>query len=249
MRTKTLIIAAAALAAGILTSSAQTYSQNIVGYVNQILVGNSAFNAVTAPLIGTSNAVDVLMPSLQNGDSILIWNPSGFTYAQAYYIGPGANQPGGTGYGNWTYDFVNLADSPTVAPGQGFFYATTSGNRETNTFVGTVVLSNTVPLLGNSAFNLVASTPPIGGYCDSTNFNVPLQNGDSVLVWDPVGFTWSQDYYIGPGYNQPGGTGFGNWTYDFVNLTNAPFITVGQGFFYATTSGNAEQWIQNLIVP
>ena len=42
MRTKTLLIAAAALAAGILSSSAQTYSQNIVGYVNQVLPANAS---------------------------------------------------------------------------------------------------------------------------------------------------------------------------------------------------------------
>ncbi len=42
MRTKTLLIASAALAAGILTSSAQTYSQNIVGYVSQSLVYNGS---------------------------------------------------------------------------------------------------------------------------------------------------------------------------------------------------------------
>ncbi len=38
MKTKTLLIAAAALAAGIISSQAQVYSQNIVGYANRSAV-------------------------------------------------------------------------------------------------------------------------------------------------------------------------------------------------------------------
>ena len=246
MRTKTLLIAAAALAAAVTSSQAQSstvYSQNIVGYVNQGLAGNGAFTMVVAPLSGTTNAVDVLMPCLQNGDSVLIWNYATSSYSQAYYIGSGANQPGGTGYGNWTYDFVNVTSAPAISPGEGYFYSTGSGNAETNTWTGTCVLSNAMNFPGNGYFSLVGSTPPIAGYVDSTNFNLPLQSGDAVLVYNGSGY--DEDYYIGPGYNQPGGTGPGNWTLDFISLTNAPYVQVGQGFFYTTGSGNSENWTQN----
>ncbi len=60
MRTKTLLIAAAALAAAVTSSQAQStvYSQNIVGYVNQVLPGAGVFTSVVAPLQGTTNAAD-----------------------------------------------------------------------------------------------------------------------------------------------------------------------------------------------
>jgi hypothetical protein len=248
MRTKTLLIAAAALAATVISSEAQVYSANIVGYVNSTLPGNGAFSLIVAPLVGTTNAADVMMPCLQSGDSLLIWNYANSTYAQAYYIGPGANQPGGTGYGNWSYDLVNVTNGPALSPGEGFFYSTGSGNQETNTWVGTVVLTNSITLPGNGAFSLLGSTPPVSDYADSTNINLPLQSGDSVLVFNPASSSYAQDYYIGPGYNQPGGTGYGNWSYDLVNVTNAPIINVGQGFFYSTGSGNTEQWNQQLIL-
>src|ERR1035438_3600699 len=40
MRTKTLLIAAAALAVGVASSMAQTYSLNVVGYVNLPIAAN-----------------------------------------------------------------------------------------------------------------------------------------------------------------------------------------------------------------
>jgi hypothetical protein len=199
---------------------------------------------IVAPLAGTTTAADVLLPALQSGDSVLIWSPGSQTYSQDYYIGAGANQPGGTGFGNW-YDGVNVTNAPNIYPGEGVFYSTGSGNAETNIFSGTVVLTNSIALVGNGAYSLVGSTPPISAYADSTNFNLPFQSGDSVLIFNSGSQTYSQDYYIGAGYNQAGGTGFGNW-YDGVNVTNAPIIQVGQGFFYSTGSGNAEQWNQSL---
>ena len=55
MRTKTLLIAAAALAVGITSSEAQVYSQNVVGYVNMTvpaghyqIVGNQLINGSDA---------------------------------------------------------------------------------------------------------------------------------------------------------------------------------------------------------
>jgi hypothetical protein len=245
MRTKTLLIAAAALAAAVTSSQAQTvYSQNIVGYVNQTLpVGQ--FVLMTAPLSSTTNAIDVQMPCLLNGDEVLTWTPGNFTYTTWSYIGAGASQPGGTGYGNWTTDFVNYCDSPKAVPGGAFFYANGQSIPETNTFAGGVVLSNSVSLAVGQ-FDLTASTVPIADYLDDpTNMTAPFENGDEVLTWSAGSFTYTTWSYIGPGYNQPGGTGYGNWTTDFVNYCTAPFVGVGQGFFYANGQSSTESWTQN----
>jgi hypothetical protein len=246
MRTKTLLIASAvALTAAITSSQAQTvYSANIVGYVNTVFpVGQ--FTLVTSPLGGASNSIDVLIPALQNGDEVLTWNPVNLTYTTWSYIGAGANQPGGTGYGNWTTNDTTYSDSPTVAPGGSFFYANGQGSPETNTFTGNVQLTNSIALPAGQ-FDLVASTVPIADYVDDpTNFTIPFQNGDEVLTWNPATLAYTTWSYIGAGYNQPGGTGYGNWTTNDTTYSYPPFVTVGQGFFYANGQSGTETWNQN----
>jgi len=129
--------------------------------------------------------------------------------------------------------------------GQGFFYSTQSGNKETNTFVGTVVLTNQIPLTGAGAFTMVGSTPPIGGSLESTNFSLPLDAGDTVYIWTGNAY-YSSTYFGGP-------DGFLTAPNDWIDqnsvTTNAPVVSVGQGFFYSTQSGNAEVWNQNLVLP
>jgi hypothetical protein len=244
MRTKTLLIAATALAATVISSEAQVYSANIVGYVNQTLTGNSAFTLITAPLQGTNglntSTVESLMPALDAGDAVYIWTGNGY-YSSTYFGGPDGFL---TPPNDWIDQNNVTTNSPSVALGQGFFYSTQSGNQETNTFIGTVVLTNSLPLTGNSAFTLVSSTPPIGGSLESTNFNLPLDAGDAIYVWTGNGY-YSSTYFGGPdGFLSPPN----DWIDQNNVTTNAPVVSVGQGFFYSTQSGNAETWNQSLIV-
>jgi hypothetical protein len=223
MRTKTLLIAAAALAAGILTSSAQTYSQNIVGYVNLVFPPGQ-YSMVVAPLQTANNVnnAEQLFSGLTAGDSILLWNGGGFDYyafaVPGLWIGPSG--PG-------------LA--PTVNAGTPVFFFNSSGGFETNTVVGTVVLSNSVPLF--AGYSMAGSTAPVAGALDnSTNFSLPYQAGDNVLIFNGSGY----DYYANaaPGlWIGPGGPG------------PAPSVNVGQAFFYYNNSGGTENWIQNVVVP
>ena len=110
MRTKTLIIAAAALAVGVASSMAQIYSQNIVGYVNTpVLVG---YNLLTAPVTpNTTNNAEAVLPSLESGDQLLVWNGNG--YNVDLFISAGNWLDGGS--------FAPIA-VPTLSLSQGFFY-------------------------------------------------------------------------------------------------------------------------------
>jgi hypothetical protein len=249
MRTKTLLVAAAALAAAVTSSQAQTvYSQNIVGYVNETLSGaGSGFSMVSAP-IGATNAADVLMPCLQGGDSILTWTGTGYLTYQ--YVGNGPTTPGGTGPGNWSNnDPLNPSGPPTLSPGEGFFYQNQQGVNETNTWTGTCILSNNVVLTGSgSGFTLSGSSAPVAGPADGTNtIQLPVQGGDSVLTWTGNGYLTYQ--YVGNGFNTPGGTGPGNWSNnDPLNPSGPPSISLGQGFFYQNQQGVAETWQQVINV-
>jgi hypothetical protein len=226
MRTKSLLIAAAAaLAAGVVSSEAQVYSQNIVGYVNAVYPA-SAYVQQVAPLqtSSTNGVEDLYGSTLQTGDAVLTWNGTSFqTYT---FFGPG----------QWLYpDNVTIGVGPNLPVGKGFFYQSANGN-ETNTFVGTVVLTNTVTLPA-SAYALVGSTPPIGASSlEDTNLNLPLQTGDAVLVWG--GNSYQTYTFFGPG----------QWLYpDNVTIGVSPGVSVGQGFFYQSANGT-ETWTQNFVV-
>ena len=81
MRTKTSILCAVLVAAGVATSMAQTYSQNIVGYVN--LVQSPGFRIIANPLNATNNDVSNLFQNPPPGLAIYKFN--GFGYDSANF--------------------------------------------------------------------------------------------------------------------------------------------------------------------
>jgi hypothetical protein len=226
MRTKSLLLAAAALAAGVLSSQAQTvYSANIVGYVNQTLTAGQ-YQLVTPTLSVTStNSAEDVLPGLQTGDEILLW--TGSTYAGYTFVSPGV----------WQLPNGNTGPAPLLGLGQGFFYLNGQTSNETNTTVGTVVLTNAVAFPAG-VYALVGSTPPISDSLDGTNLNLPLVTGDEVLLWDPVGTTYLGYTFISPGV----------WQLPNGNTGVAPTLPVGGGFFYLNGQTTAETWTNNITV-
>jgi hypothetical protein len=132
MRTKTLLVAVAALAVGAITSQAQVYSQNIVGYVNKVIhLGQSL---ISNPLQGTTNDLEQLL-NLQGGEVILLWTGSGYQvyeYQQGYVSNYGTPSDWTDGGGaaipgtqvNWEGSGLNFVPDPQIAPGQAVFYQT-----------------------------------------------------------------------------------------------------------------------------
>ncbi len=223
---KTLLIAAAALAAGVISTQAQpVYSQNVVGYVNQKFVGGQ-YTQVSVPLsVSSTNSAEEVFPVLQAGDAILIW--TGVSYDTYTYFAQGS----------WLYpDGVTLGAAPQLKVGQGLFFQASA--TETNTYVGSVVLSNTnAPItFKGGVYNLVGSVPPIGvSSLEDTNLNLPLQAGDAVLLWD--GAQYQTYTYFSKG----------SWLYpDGATIGVSPALSVGQGFFYQATAD--EQWTQNMTL-
>jgi len=83
MRTKTLLLTAALSAAGLLPSTAQVFSVNAVGYVNQTVpAGKQAI--LTNPLNGTDNKINTIMPLPNNagyaGCAVFRYDSAGFTF-------------------------------------------------------------------------------------------------------------------------------------------------------------------------
>ncbi len=219
MRTKTLLLSAAALVAGLASSVAQSnvYSVNIVGYVNSSIVGNGGYTLLANPLVGPSNTVVGLLDSvLPNKSTVSVWDSASQSFIISTKI-----------LGNWN---TNVA----IPAGAGFFVRTPEGSPAlTNTFVGEVVVgqgeTNTVAL--PAAYVLVGSPIPFAGNLtaagpNSVNLGGVLPNKSTVSIWD----SQSQGFIIATKI-------LGNWN---TNLN----LNVGQGFFI--NSSAPTNWSQTL---
>jgi hypothetical protein len=177
MRTKTLLIAAAAIAAGIVTSSAQNvYSQNVVGYVNQVSNPNG-FSLITNPLNTTNNTVASILKTPRLG--MILYKFSGGLFQANSYDGAVWSSP-----------------SDSLNPGEGAFLFVPAGNAYTNTYVGEVLqgsLTNAVP----QGFSILGSKVPQAGLVQ-TDLGFPSSLGSIVYKWTGFfnafsydGATWS----------------------------------------------------------
>jgi len=213
---KTLLIAAAALVAGVVSSQAQVYSANIVGYVNTPISGG-LFTLVSNPLDDGTNTANDLMAALPNKSSIQIWNGVANSF---------------TKYTKTASGFT--PSNPSIPVGLGFFVQ--SGTAFTNTFVGNVVPAPG----GNSATNglpaglfaLVGSTLPVSGTfndvgTNALNLAATLPNKSSIQIWNGAGNSFTKYTKTASGFTP----------------SNPPY-TASQGFF--VQSGSAVNWNQTL---
>jgi hypothetical protein len=226
MRTKTLLIAAAALVAGIVSSEAQVYSANVVGYVSIPLA--EGFNLIANPLdadgTGTNNTVTGLFTNaLPVNSSVFAWNGSGYNISS--YAANKAHTAT-----NWT---VNLS----VNPGAGIWVSIPAGayNGGTSNFVsvGTVLQGNLVnPNIAGPGYWMVSSQVPISGDIGTNLSYVPSLN-DSVFVWNGSGYNIFS-YAANKAHTAT------NWT------PSSPTISVGQGFWLNSQTGAG--WTNNFTV-
>jgi hypothetical protein len=202
MRTKTLLAAAAMLAAGLASSMAQSnvYSLNVVGYVNTVFKGGNLFTATANPLNTASNTLTGIFggggTGLPAGSQVQAWN-----YAAQDFFAPYIKTPLGWG--------ANAGVS--VAPGQGLFVKI-AGADYTNTYVGEV-LQGSLTNATLATFNFIGNLVPQTGLATAVGL-VPAP-GAQVQQWN-VG---TQDFVLytkNPvGWNAPG----------------EPTINVAEGFF------------------
>jgi hypothetical protein len=223
---KTLLIAAAALAGSIISSQAQVYSQNIVGYANVTL--NSGYTLVASQFnSGASNGLNEVAANLPYGSTVLLFNGVGYNQ---YQYAPGLNDA------NTIFidpDSQNDVTTPVVQPGQGFFVQN-PGTAVTNTFVGTVA-TNVINLA--AGYSLVGSPLPYGGDITNSLINLNLVTGATILIYNGTGYS---QYQYAPGFNDAGTVFIDP---DTQNDKPDPILSVGQGFFYQNP-GSAVTWAQ-----
>jgi hypothetical protein len=177
MRTKTLLLTAAALlAAGIVSTQAQpVYSQNIVGYTTEILPVGWA--SVNTPLdLSGGNYLTNVFPNPGPGSGanaldfskVYIWNGVGYSvYTLDSDFASGVAD---------AFDNNQVSPPPTVNPGTLIYIYTKGGNltiRATNVLAGTVHVDTPANFVTTfvgattnvlvKGFNFVASKLPVAG--------------------------------------------------------------------------------------
>jgi len=173
---KTLLIAAAALVAGVVSSQAQVYSANIVGYVNTT-VPAGVLTCLANPLDNGTNTGNDVLAALPNKSTVQLWN--------------------GSGYALYTKTSSGFTPSnPALPLGTGFFVK--SGSVYTNTFVGNVVPgpggNSGTNALPSGALAMVGSILPVSGTfndvgTNALNLAATLPNKSTVQLWNGSGFT------------------------------------------------------------
>ncbi len=220
MRTKILLASAAALAVGLVSSNAQVYSANVVGYVQETL--SPGFNMIENPLdldgTGTNNTLQTTLGTqLPAGSSV-------YAFANGAFASPSAL------FSHSVWSGGTNAANAALNPGGGVFLNLNSASPVTVTLVGNVLqgsLSN--PYI--SGFNIISSQVPIAGLITST-LNYTPTAGDSIYVWNAPT----------QGYNTPSSLySHGAWNVQ-------PNLAIGQAVFLKSASATGGHWTTNFVV-
>lgn len=230
MRTKTKILSAVALAAGLLSSHAQVFSANVVGYYNiSVPKGKEAFISMQLPggATGTDSLInDQLTNGIPDGSSLGLWNGSTFII-YTYFVGFG-----------WFDPASNLATN-SLAPGQGALFVNGDpANACTITVVGTVPQGTQTTHI-TTLRNFYSMPAPVVTNLDSTLAKFPSQDGDTYLQWDIP----SQSYPVATTYTYFAGFGW----FDAGSVQRFPSPAVGTSFLYVN-SNPATNWVFNFSV-
>jgi len=248
---KTLLMAAAALAAGIITSQAQpVYSQNIVGYVNVPAV--IGYTAMDNPLSnnGNNSATNLFDTTSGANDGSII-----LTWAGTHYTQTAFDSSKATGFTDAATGLQTLSP-PVLAPGAGFLFNNQNASN-TLTFTGSVAVdgpgtaTNVVGVTTNvlsagSVYVFPSSKIPIGGGISSVLGIVNVGGAlDGCIVVIPNIIGGAIHGYTQIAFDSSKPTGFTDAATGIQ--TNAePVIAVGGSFLFSNQSGSDYQWIQSL---
>jgi hypothetical protein len=228
MRTKTLLLSAVALAAGLIPALAQpVFSVNVVGYYN-ITVPGSKFAMIGNQLPGGPNGTDSAVGSVYtNGvpdaSVMFTWNGTGYDTIQ-YFLGFG-----------WFDSNFNPATN-SLPPGIGSFLQNGSSGTATITVVGQVPqggFTNKITL-GFGVYSLPSS---IATNIDSSIMNLPAADADLYFHWSIPNQSFDNPAQFF--------AGFGWFDQNFVQVFPTP--NVGEGFLYQHNGGTSN-WIANFTV-
>jgi len=219
---------------------AQVYSVNAVGYVNVSIPAN-ALAIIANPLNGTNNQMNTVMPLAPGVDGPFVYRFN--TTTQGYY------EPVQwvDSFGWFDPSATDPAISPTVNPGEAFWFQNTTANAVAITFVGEVPqgnLSSAIPGGNNLAMrsSIVPQAAPLGDTTinSANSLQFPAGDGDFVYIFNVATQGYKEPYQYVADYgwfsantDDPGAAG--------------PTIPVATGFWIQKV-GTGLNWTRNFSV-
>jgi hypothetical protein len=226
MRTKTLLIAAAAMAVGIISSQAQVYSQNIVGYYNvtvpagqYYILGNQLVNGSDA--LATNNDINTVFSSGFTSDpngpgvgsqcaQLMIWNGALNGYVTYYYLNAAdaVTYNGAGSTAGWVDSGGNPVSGVSMPQGSAAFVLNPTAGSMTPTILGSVVQgTNTLVPIAANQYSLVSLAQPISTNLDLSGIGISGLSSDpngpgvgsqcaQMLVWNGALNGYVTYYYL-----------------------------------------------------
>ena len=266
MRTKTTILSAVALAAGLAYASAQVYSANVVGYYNVTVPAHGRhFLANQLTNAGDIN-IDLANGPVSDPNGILntsynLYDNNAHNYViYQYWLGVDADNNFGNGnQGNGWYDGGGFIHHTPFPSGLGAFIINPQSTNITMTLVGQVIQGtySTQVKPGYNAFSLTpAVSTNISSFAQFPGYSDPngIQN-DTYNLWDDSIQNYRiLSYWIGSQADDNYGNGNqGDGWYDGggfrQDLTNPVFnAKVGGAFFIIRPSTGTSNWVYSFTV-
>jgi hypothetical protein len=240
MRTaKTLLIAAAALAATVTASQAQTvYSQNVVGYVNVTITNGTTGLFANQLDTGSNTLNNVLQSGVVSGKTIVEeWN--GVSYNQYTYLN--CADSGGNASGWYNSSGVEVGLTNQVQPGLGFAIRNTSASTITIPTVGQVIQGTNVYTFPNGTYVYSLPEPLAGLPLDNTNINFPAVSGKTIYE-SFNGSAFNSYTYLNCADSGGSASGWYNSSGVDVDGNAAVWPVAGQGFALRNTTGSPIYW-------
>ena len=224
------------MAVGVVSSQAEVFSVNAVGYVNVPV--KPGFEMIANPLNGSpNNDLNNILPLPPEQDGTIIYR---------FVPGTGA----GTGFGNpiqfidgfgWSSDTgTDPANWHVLAPGEGVFIAPTVAG--TLTFVGEVPqgnLVNSVPVNFSIRSSQVPQEANLGNAATDGTLKFPATDGDQLYIYDNV---VKHDYLEPYLYID----GFGWSSANVGNDPKGPVIKPGTSFW--VFKADSQNWARTFSV-
>jgi hypothetical protein len=246
MRTKTLLMTAAALAAGIISSQAQgtVYSQNVVGYVNISIPGHTS-QPVANQLDTGSNTLDNVFQGtglVSGSTEVLVWNGAGYNTYTYLNCSASPTSPGQAGFWNGAQNY-DAGTNTMLAPGGGVFVLNGGASTITIPTVGQVVQGTNIYAISSGA-NIYSVPQPLAGMpIDQSPINFPVVSGATeYLQWTGNGFNTYTYLNCSASPTSPGQAGFWNGSQSVDEDTNPAAWPMAGGSFFVLNPGKATTW-------
>lgn len=227
MRTKVLLLAAAALSAGAFAASAQVYSQNVVGYINLSLP--AGYSVIANQLATGNNGINtVLTNGVPDGTTLTEWDFANQRWSldpQTYYAGD-----------QW-YDSSLSSSSVSLNPTNGRAFLINLPAAATITLVGDVPQGSLVSQVRGPGYDVVASVVPVVSGLGTNGF--PQVDGMTYTYMASGAWVGAPNlpytYYAGDQWYDP----------SLSPVDPAPAVGAG---FLANNPGPTANWTRNFTV-